>query len=212
MKLTKKRRSLNFVCPTCGNQQSSLKEHIEKSHDVGSKINDGRFESWEYQSVANKLKYNKCASDDIISAEILRNCDLEQEILDFCNGIHLNGEKPEQLSSINIIPIPKKGDLTNTNNYRGIAISSVVAKVFNKMIYNRLLPHIEKILRPNQNGARPKRSTTGLILGIRRLLEGIQEKNLEAVMTFVDFSKAFDSICRDKMFQILKCYGVPAKY
>ena len=82
----------------------------------------------------NTLKYNKTAADDIIRAEILRNCDFEDEILDFCNGVLMNRDKPEQFSNVNLIPVPKKGDLTKTGNYRGIAISSVVAKLLNKMI------------------------------------------------------------------------------
>ena len=44
---------------------------------------------------------------------------------------------------------------------------------------------------------------------IRRILEGIQAKNLPATLLFVDFTKAFDSIHRGKMEQILLAYGLP---
>ena len=174
-------------------------------------LQDGPFEPWEYKKVVDGLKYGKCAAEDILCAEILKNCDFQEEMLFFCNEIHLNGRKPDQLSTLNLIPIPKKGNLTMECNYRGIAISSVVSKVYNKMLYNRIKPHIDKILRTNQNGARPKRSTAGLILAIRKLLEEINEKNLSAVLTFLDFSKAYDSICRKTMFLILKTYGIPSK-
>jgi hypothetical protein len=46
-----------------------------------------------------------------------------------------------------IIPIPKKGDLTDPNKHRGIAITSQVAKTLNRMILNRLRPEVEKLLR-----------------------------------------------------------------
>ena len=50
---------------------------------------------------------------------------------------------------------------------------------------------------------------TSQILTIRRILEGIPAKNLETKILFVDFSKAFDSIHRGKIEQILLPYGLP---
>ena len=44
---------------------------------------------------------------------------------------------------------------------------------------------------------------------IRRILEGVRARNLEATISFVDFAKAFDFIHRGKMEQILLAYGVP---
>ena len=44
---------------------------------------------------------------------------------------------------------------------------------------------------------------------IRRILEGVRAKNLQATLQFVDFTKAFDSIHRGKMEQILLAYGIP---
>ena len=52
-------------------------------------------------------------------------------------------------------------------------------------------------------------STTSQILTIRRILEGVRSKNLQATILFVDFAKAFDSIHRGKMEQILLAYGLP---
>ena len=44
---------------------------------------------------------------------------------------------------------------------------------------------------------------------IRRILEGIRVKNLQATLLFVNFTKAFDSIHKEKMEQILLEYGLP---
>ena len=53
-------------------------------------------------------------------------------------------------------------------------------------------------------------STTSQILTIRRILEGVRAKNLQALL-FVDFTTAFDSINRRKMEQILQAYGLPTE-
>ena len=79
------------------------------------------------------------------------------------------------------------------------------------MILNRIRPEIDPILRKNQNGFRKNRSTLGQILTIRRILEGIKSKNLPLTLLFIDFSKAFDSIKRNKMEQILQIYGIPTE-
>ena len=96
-------------------------------------------------------------------------------------------------------------------NYRGISLSSLVAKALNRMILNRLKPEIETILRRNQNGFRPGRSTAQQILVLRRLIEGVKSRKLPAVLTFIDFKKAFDSVHRGKMLKILEAYGIPVK-
>ena len=85
----------------------------------------------------------------------------------------------------------------------------MTAKIYNALQRNRIEPKIYNILRKNQNGFRRNRSTTSQILTIRRILEGVRAKNLQATILFVDLTKAFDSIHRGKMEQILLAYGIP---
>ena len=77
------------------------------------------------------------------------------------------------------------------------------------MIFNRIQPEIDPLVRKNRNGFRPGRSTVAQILSLRRLIEGVQSNNRTAVITFVDFKKAFDSVRSGEMFRILKEYGIP---
>ena len=77
------------------------------------------------------------------------------------------------------------------------------------MLLNRIKPEIDTILRKNENGFRTNRSTTGQIMTIRRILEGVKSKNLPLTIIFIDFSKAFNTINRKKMKEILLKYGIP---
>ena len=54
-----------------------------------------------------------------------------------------------------------------------------------------------------------KVTTTSKILALMRLIEGVKEKNLEAILIFIDFKKAFDTVHRGKLLLILKAYGIP---
>ena len=90
-----------------------------------------------------------------------------------------------------ILPFPKKGDLRLAKNYQGITFTSIAAKIYNALLQNRIEPKIDNIFRKNQNGFRRNRSTTSQILTIRRILGGVQAKDLQATLIFVDFTKAF---------------------
>ena len=172
-------------------------------------IQDTEFTLEELQSAKKSLKEGKSPGPDNIAGEIVKRCNFDKEILYFANKILMEGKKPEQLSEIDLLPIPKSGDLSDTKNYRGIALSSVVAKLINKMILNRLQPKIDEHLRNNQNGFRPSRSTSTHVLALRRLIEEVKANNKKAVVVYVDFKKAFDSVNRGMMLKILKSYGVP---
>ena len=108
-----------------------------------------------------------------------------------------------------ILPFPKKGKPGLAKSYRGITLTSIAAKIYNALLRNHIKPKIDNTLRKNQNGFRRNRSTTSQILTIRRILEGVRAKNIQATLLFVDFTKAFDSIHREKMEQILLAYSLP---
>jgi hypothetical protein len=107
----------------------------------------------------------------------------------------------QNLSKFQIIPFPKKGDLSLATNYRGISLLSIAAKIYNKLILNHLVPKVEPVLRNNQNGFRSGRSTLSQILTLRRIIEECKFCNLDVVLIFIDFRKAFDSINRTTMFE-----------
>ncbi|KAL5263087.1 hypothetical protein ACHWQZ_G008482 [Mnemiopsis leidyi] len=134
----------------------------------------------------------------------------KQDLLGFCNEALVNGKVPDAWTTASIIPIPKKGDLSKPGNYRGISLALVAAKIFNKLLLNRIYPHVDPLLRPNQNGFRKGRSTLPQILALRRIIEECRIGKKSAAIVFVDFSKAFDSINRDALFHILSLYGIPA--
>ena len=78
-------------------------------------------------------------------------------------------------------------------------------------VLNRIVPEVDPLLRKNQNGFRRGRSTISQILSIRRILEECRKYNKEITLCFVDFQKAFDTISREKIFEIIHLYGIPEK-
>ena len=132
-------------------------------------ICDSKFTLEEVVEVRKKVREGKAPGEDDMP-EVIQRINIDDLILLFANNILMEGKKPDQFSVLNINPIPKSGDLGLTGNCRGISLTSLVAKLFNKMILNRIRPKIDPLLRGNQSGFRPGRSTTMQVLALRRIV------------------------------------------
>ena len=162
----------------------------------------------ETLAVLRKIKNRKAAGLDEIPPEVWKTRKVDDILLWHCNAVY-NQNPIDRWMKGCILPFPKKGNLGLAKNYRGITLTSIAAKIYNALLRNHIEPKIHNILRKNQNGFRRNRSTTAQISTIRRILEGVRTKNLQGTILSVDFTKAFDSIHRGKMEQILLAYGLP---
>ena len=174
-------------------------------------INDDVFTPEEYSKATMSIKCGKSAGEDGIMPEVLKYVQINDIMLDIINKLFENCEQSDLWNISNIIPIPKSGNLTITDNYRGISLTSIMAKTYNRMLLHQIRPILDPLLRNNQSGFIQERTTVGQILAIRRILEGVKSKNVPVVFTFIDFKKAFDSVHRGKMITILRSYGIPDK-
>ena len=107
--------------------------------------------------------------------------------------------------------MPKKGDLSNCANYRGITLLSVPGKVFSRILLNRIKDAVDPKLRDQQAGFRKDRSCTDQIATLRIILEQSQEWNSSLYINFLDYEKAFDSVDRGSLWKLLRHFGVPEK-
>ena len=188
-----------------GNPPKITHEPITRIISKQLDIKLGPFTLEELDSVLRKIKNGKAAELDEIPPEVWKTRQFDDILLRHCNAVYNQNPIDRRMKGC-ILPFPKKGDFRLAKNYRGITLTSIAAKIYNALLRNRIEP---KILRKNQNGFRRNRSTTSQILTIRRILEGVRAKNLQATLIFVDFTKVFDSIHRGKMEQILLAYGIP---
>src|SRR5215469_16701143 len=96
----------------------------------------------------------------------------------------------------NITPIFKKGDLKMPNNYRLISLTSIVGKIFEAILTNRLGAHLEErnLLNSSQHGFRRNRSClTNLLEFFYVVVNAVDICKAYDVM-YLDFQKAFDTV------------------
>ena len=114
-----------------------------------------------------------------------------------------------------LVPIHKKGPTDDPDNFRGIALISCLAKLFYSILNNRLMEFCltNNILSPSQLGFLAGNRTSDAHIILHNLInEYCHKKNSRIYGCFVDFSKAFDSIPRNRMFQKLLDIGVTGKF
>ena len=141
----------------------------------------------ELDSVPRKIKNRKAAGLDEIPTEVLKTRQFDDTLLWHCNTEY-NQNTIDRWKKGDILSFPKKGDLGLAKNYRGITISSIVDKIYNALLRNRIEPKIENMLGKDENGFRRNKSTASQILTICRILKSVRAKNLEATILFVDFT------------------------
>jgi hypothetical protein len=110
---------------------------------------------------------------------------------------------PDQWEEPIIVPVHKKGDKTDCNNYRGIALLSISNKILSNILLSSLVPYIDEVIGDHQCGFRHNRSTTDQIFCVHQILETKWEYNETVHQLFIDFKKTYDSARREVLYNIL---------
>ncbi|VDP78017.1 unnamed protein product, partial [Schistosoma curassoni] len=157
-----------------------------------------------------QIKSGKAAGPDNIPAEILKaDVTATARILHILfNKIWDEEQVPRDWKEGLLIKIPKKGDLRNCDNYRGITLLSIPGKVFNRVLLNWMKDPVDARLRDEQAGFRRDRSCTGQIATLRIIVEQSIEWNSSLYINYIDYEKAFDSVDRTTLWKLLRHYGV----
>lgn len=164
----------------------------------------------EINEVITNLKNKKSISFDGLTATILKNINenIINQLVYLFNMSISQGHFPNILKEAIVIPVYKKGSTTEIENYRQISMLSVLSKVFERIIYNRLVSFIDKysILTVSQHGFRSNKSTETASCHLLEYVYTMLDKSQYIVTLLFDLSKAFDTV--DKAILKQKMYRV----
>ena len=165
----------------------------------------------ELRNAMLKVAKGKAAGSDNVAVELLRfGGDMTLDKLhQLCLEIWESGVWPEEWTQSIFIPIHKKGDKLQCNNYRTIALVSHASKILLKVVLERMQSKLEKEISPEQAGFRPNRGTRDQITNLRIILEKAREMNQKVYLCFIDFTKAFDMIRHDQLWLSMLDMGFP---
>ncbi|MCG8046600.1 MAG: reverse transcriptase family protein, partial [Candidatus Thiodiazotropha endolucinida] len=165
----------------------------------------------------NLFKRRKSPGIDLLLPEIfLEGRELLAPVLcKIFNFLFDNSIYPECWAKSMLVPIPKKGDKKDVNNYRGICLSSIFSKIYSQILESRLRKWSEQndVLSETQFGFRQQKSTTDCIFILHALINKVincERKKLYCA--FIDFQKAFDLVYRNGIWFKLLNSGVSSKF
>jgi sorting nexin-29 len=162
----------------------------------------------EVRAAIRILKNWKAPGSDTIPSELIKygEDDMYNFIYRICLRVWQEEKMPENWNEEIIIPLHKKGNKTECNNYREISLLNSVYKIFSKVLLNRLIPYAEdqEYLGEYQCGFHKGRSTIEQLSVIAQIIEKKHEYRQDMRQMFVDFRKAYDSIHRNSLYNIME--------
>ena len=165
----------------------------------------------EVLAALGSLRGNKAGGKNGLLPELWKCCgaNLLEHLVELFHQVWQGGCVPQEWKDALIVPIPKKGDLSLCDNWRGISLLDVGGKMFAKIIQQRLQTVVEEVLPDSQCGFRSGRGCVDMIYCARQLVEKAIEHNTKIFMLFIDLRKAYDSIPHQALWCALKKYGIP---
>ena len=166
----------------------------------------------EVEKIIGKLDSKKAADIYGMSSNLIKEGGtVIVEIITFLFNISITqGKFPDVLKNAKIIPIHKGDSRLEMSNYRPISLLPTLSKIFEKLMYSRLINFFKKhnTLYENQYGFQSNMSTEYAVNKVLNYVVETLERNEIGVCIFLDFAKAFDTVNHEILINKLEHYGI----
>ena len=205
------RNHFNKVLNVASSFDASVIEAVEQ-RELLSEL-DKPPEEDELETALNSIKSGKAGGKNGLTPELVKQvgCVFDEHLMELFKEVWKEGKVPQDWADAVLVAIPKKGDLSLCDNWRGISLLDVVGKVFAQIMKQRLQSVADTELAESQCGFRKGRGCIDMIFCARQVIEKSIEHVEPLYVVFVDLRKAYDSVPREAMWKVLGKYGIPRK-
>jgi hypothetical protein len=132
-----------------------------------------------------------------------------QEICNLFISTWREGKVPDSWRTVTLRMLPKKTGILKANDHRPLAMTSVLCKLWEKLLMKRIYEWYETTLMPEQAGFLRNRGTAEQILSLKLLAQQAKAAKSPLYICFVDLRGAYDSIPRALLMKVLRHLGLP---
>ena len=162
------------------------------------------------RKVVMNLDLSKASGSNCIPVVVLKNCEPELSYIlaELLNKCLKESCFPGCWKVLSVVPVFKNvGERSTAKNYRPVSLLSVVSNVFEKLVNNRIVDHLEKcgLFSNFLYGFRSSRSTADLLTVVSARAFN---RSGAARAVALDISKAFDRVWHAGLLHKLKSYGI----
>ena len=168
------------------------------------------------RKVVMNLDLSKASGPDCIPVVVLKNCEPELSYIlaELFNKCLKESCFPDCWKVSSVVPVFKNvGERSTAKNYPPVSLLSVVSKVFEKLVNNRIVDHLEKcgLFSDFQYGFRSSRSTADLLTVVSDRIARAFNRSGATRAVALDISKAFDRVWHAGLLHKLKSYGISGR-
>ena len=161
----------------------------------------------------SNLDSSKTSGPDGIPVVVLKNCEPELSFIltDLFNLCLKESCFPDCWKVSSVVPVFKNvGERSDPKNYRPVSLLFVVSKIFEKLINDKLVRHLESVglFSDFQYGFRSSRSTADLLTVVTERIARTLNLSGATQAIALDISKAFDRVWHNGLLHKLRAYGV----
>ena len=196
-------------------QEKDLSDIVNECIDFSNikQMSEVEFKSEEILKKLLDLKISKSPGPDLIHPRVLKEVanEISPLLCDIFNNSIKHAVLPSDWKLADVTPIFKKGDKKCPENYRPISLTSVVCKVLESLIRDKIEAHLRScnMLSNKQYGFLKGRSTILQLLKVFDNISEIIDSGVPVDIIYTDFKKAFDSVPHNRLLVKLKSFGLP---
>jgi len=153
----------------------------------------------EVNKAIKQMTTGKALGPDAIPAEVYKTGGktIHSQLTSLFQSMWYQKHLPQEFRDATVVHIYKrKGNRQACDNHRGISLLSIAGKILARVLLNRLLEHLEQGL-----------GTSDMIFAARELQEKCMEQDCNLYMTFVDLTKAFDTVSQEGLWKIMEKFA-----